>query len=355
MDTTYQITPLNKAAVLFQLRKTFSSLIGVPVNRILIEVRPKSVVEPRIASSRRLLDESEPLVVFVWVYPQIAVNGIAAWPTNSDPSVLMTKYEDTWSPGIVSILKDSYGTVELSEPCLDGAACPLRPLRPQLDDFSVGVAVDVGVVMADYTSGDVATITAVIKQEFALVLNIPSTDIRILSETRFMDKQISRFSVEVRVPSEASGLSIKAVLKKSAVTIAAHIKRDLGGNTISPIRSVTLLTSTITTIVDSSVKEPVVEPVSGGAITGFIILGVILVIAIGMVTYFYLRSRHKPDDQTLLGESVPVTHQFMPIQQTAIQQAYIPARNMASHRAFPVENQRLAYEHCGINSPYYRN
>ena len=165
--------------------------------------------------------------------------------------------------------------------------CPVLPLRPQLTDFSVVVAVDVGIILDQYTDTDIGIISNIIGERFATSLDVPKTDIRSLSETRFQKTSISRFSMEVRVPSEQAGLVTKAHLKRSATEIAHDIQSTINNGNAGPIRSVKIITETLATIVDSVVKDPVTEPLTGSAVTGIVILCIILGSgAVGM-GYFY--------------------------------------------------------------------
>jgi len=316
MDITTEITAMNKAFILYGIRTEIGSLLGVAVNKVLVDVRPESIVNPTIASSRRLLAVTS--IVFVWVYPQTAANGVAAWPPSAVPADVLNEYNTVWRIEAVPAFVSSLGVVIMN----DAETTPpfsVLPLRPQLTEFSVVVAVDVGVNFNVYTTQDVATLSAAIKQEFALLLGLPETDVRILSETRFSDTQISRFSTEVRVQTEALGLSNKAILRSSAVTLAASIKTATGSTTTSPIRSVEVVTKTLANIVDTVVKDPVVEPVTGGAIVAIIILCCILFAAACGVGYYYFNGKKskstlqntKHPSVVAAKPAVPVTQQMM--------------------------------------------
>jgi len=95
------------------------------------------------------------------------------------------------------------------------------------------------------------------------------------------------------VSTEARGQVVKSQLKAAAGSLAQSIKKDIGGNTDSSIRSVEINTKTLAAIVDSVVKEPVKEPVAGSAIVGIVILCVILVAAAILVAWYYKRAHNK--------------------------------------------------------------
>jgi hypothetical protein len=339
IDLTFELTPLNKGSSLFNIRSSLADALGAPMDRILVQFRPHEVVTPHIASARRLLQFAT--VAFVWVYPQIGVNGREAWPVIANPGNVLASYDTNWRPAAVLKLETHFGDVVLSDACVDWP-CPVVPLRPQLTDFSVVVVVEVGVIVNDYTGPDIVIIATAIKKQFALLLNLPETDVRILSETRFTTKQISRFSTEVRVSSEARGLTVKAQLKAAAGILAKSIKTAIGGNTDTSIRSVEINTKTLAAIVDSVVKEPVKKPGGGSAVVGIIILAVILVSGAIAVAWYYKRTHNK---KTVDSDGTPKT--------TAATKSVLAEHSKTLFPANKHRNDGLHMAHSFYNRNYY--
>jgi hypothetical protein len=82
-------------------------------------------------------------------------------------------------------------------------------------------------------------------------------------------------------------------VKRSSVLVAMGMRSDIFQSNVGQVRSVKVVTETLATIVDSVVKEPVAEPLTGSAVAGIVIMCVILGSgAVGM-GYFYYNSISK--------------------------------------------------------------
>ena len=176
-------------------------------------------------------------------------------------------------------MEPPFGVVVLNDACVTWP-CSVLPLRPQLTDFSFVVAMDVGIMLDGYTDQDVVTISNIMKQRFATLLDVPTTDVRILSEKIFQITGISRFSKEIRVPTEQAGLVAKALVKSSSTQLALEIKGDVAAS--KPKRSVQIVAVSLATIVDSVVKEPM----SGSALAGITTLVSIVVVGAIAMCFF---------------------------------------------------------------------
>ena len=314
------VTPLNKAAILYRIRRDIASVIGAPVNKVLTDIREWEVFNPSFASNRRLLatDEKSKFLVMVWVYTQDGVNGISEWPVDPGEAAIKTEFE-TWRTEIKDELSESMGTVIVSEVQV-GAPYDVLPLWPQLTDFSLVFTVDVTIDSDSYPQGDIDLISQKIEHHSSELFDVPMADVRILSETRFErtetnSDEISRFSVEVRMVSEKMGLRMKTKLKNSIDDLEVDIKKDIKDETETTVHTVKIHPKHIKNIVDSVVKKP--KENTGVPMTVIIILIVILFTAGGGLAYFYNRNKQK-DKQKSVEPAVS------PPNSSHVQESHIP-------------------------------
>jgi hypothetical protein len=282
---------MNKSAVLFEIRKDISGLFYMPVTKILVDFREQDVFAQTVASNRRLLSES--YVIMVWIYPFVDANNAAnSWPPAGVNMAFLAAAYVAAKPQLKLGLKDNIGDVVMSEPTI-GAPYPVLPLRPQLIDYSLVFAVDVGVDFDEYKLADKDIIRAEITKQIHEFMDIPLSDIRILSIKRLDDTDISRFSVELRTPSSEATETEKEEIMEFRDELSKLIKDGVGTRTNTEVRSVKIEEESVATIVDSVVDERTEKQTDNGLIIAIIIASIVVACGGVAILVWYLKwGRH---------------------------------------------------------------
>ena len=228
MYTDDVITPDTRSMTIYNLRNKVADTLSVPMDKVLIEIRETDVAGLSYATSRRLLAAaSRKTVIYVWVYPvTTAANGYAVWPSTAQ--TLSEQYA-TWKGSLPGVMLPSLLTSIEFDSAAETSSFRMMPTQPALHQFSIVVPVDMNLnhTAATTTPAMITAIIAILKKSLAAESeDVTELDIRSITVTDVAGT-ITRFTMEIRVPSSAKMRSVGDVIAERSTDVSLVMQKEI--------------------------------------------------------------------------------------------------------------------------------
>jgi hypothetical protein len=293
MKTTTGIVPGDDAEIIYKIRTIIASVLLAPMDRVLVEIREQQVLATQLVLSRRLLTEPRDMVIFVWIYAGGTGFSVASgftdpiWPPvgTTDLHQFYTDYSAAMKLALVNA--GGLDGLVLST-VAETSDFTVMPFTPLLHEYSVTLTVDFNVNRTNSTKDDMAVLTTAIKVEFAKALEVPETDIRILSIDVTLDASRPAIAVEIRIPTDDEMMRVAKYLRSTDITLDADLHKNIKAkNHFADVGVVTIRRSSVKGTKDT-VTVSAKEGTDVGLIIGIIAAILVVLIVMGVVIEKYV-------------------------------------------------------------------